>query len=119
MVCDISKHVVATEGDVLIVPFLNNYYTVADASVLVTLAAADGTTIDDGANGVWPRSTMRQGWAVNFALQTTGANLYMHIYVTVFGSDKYLHKMTYVVTNGNAAADAAWLDTTADVAVAT
>jgi len=42
MVCDISKHVVATEGDVLIVPFLNNYYTVADASVLVTLAAGAG-----------------------------------------------------------------------------
>lgn len=42
MVCDISKHVVATKGDVLVVPFVNNYYTVADASVLVTIAAAAG-----------------------------------------------------------------------------
>jgi len=43
----------------------------------------------------------------------------MHVYVSVFGSDKYLHKMTYVVTNPNGAASAAFLDVTADVAVAT
>jgi len=45
MVCDISKHVTATEGDVLIVPFLNNYYTEADASVLVSIAASAGTAL--------------------------------------------------------------------------
>jgi hypothetical protein len=43
----------------------------------------------------------------------------MHVYVTVFGSDKYLHKLTYVVTNPNGAADDDWLDVTANVAVAT
>jgi hypothetical protein len=43
----------------------------------------------------------------------------MHVYVTVFGADKYLHHLKYVVTNANGAADAAWLDTTANVAVAT
>lgn len=112
MVCDISKHVAATAGDVLIVPFLNNYYTEADATVLVSHTASAGNAITGAALGVWTRASMRLGWGTNLAV----AN--MHVYVSVFGSDKYLHKMTYVVTTENQAADAAFLDTTANYAVA-
>jgi len=55
---------------------------------------------------------MSYGWAVNMAINT------MHTYVTVFGSDKYLHKMTRIIVNPNVADNGKFLTETTTAVLA-